>query len=215
MSTAAELPAPSGKQPASSAKVLHGRLIPAQQQILLYSAEDWERFILEWVHYQKSQYKKVVRMSGANDMGIDVAGFTDGAGFSGVWDNYQCKHYDDALTPSIAIPEIGKALWHSFKKRFALPRKYYFLAPKGCGMSLRKLLLDPPELKAKLIEKWDDWCAAVLTSTETIALEGEFLAHVKACGSSPAGCPFPACVAPAEAAGALGAGGLPRYRHRP
>jgi hypothetical protein len=34
-------------------------------------------------------------------------------------------------------------------------------------------------------------------------------------GSSPAGCPFPACVAPAEAAGALGAGGFPDNRHRP
>jgi hypothetical protein len=164
--------------------VLHGRLIPAQQQILLYSSDDWEEFILEWVHYQKSRYKKVVRMSGATDMGIDVAGFSDDAGFSGVWDNYQCKHYDDPLTPSVAIPEIGKTLWHSFKKRFVIPRKYYFMAPKGCGMSLTKLLLNPSELRAKLIEKWDDWCGTSITSTEKIGLEGQFLAYVQACDFS-------------------------------
>src|SRR5262245_29435422 len=80
---AEEIPAPSGKEPPSSAKVLHGKLIPAQQQILLYSSDDWEEFILEWVHYQKSKYKKVVRMSGASDMGVDVAGFTDDALFGG------------------------------------------------------------------------------------------------------------------------------------
>ena len=105
---AVEIPNPSGKPAPSAAKVLHGRLIPAQQQILLYSSNDWEEFILEWVHYQKSKYTKVVRMSGAADMGVDVAGFTDDAGFNGVWDNYQCKHYDDPLTPSVAIPEIAK-----------------------------------------------------------------------------------------------------------
>jgi hypothetical protein len=67
----------------SSAKVVHGRLIPPQQQILLFSAEDWEAFIEEWAHYQKSQYKKVTRLAGANDIGIDIAAFSDEHGFTG------------------------------------------------------------------------------------------------------------------------------------
>jgi hypothetical protein len=175
---AADVAEPSGKSCPSSATVVHGRLIPPQQQILLYSPYDWEEFILEWVHYQKSQYKKVVRLSGANDMGIDVAGITDDAGFKGVWDNYQCKHYDDALTPSTAIPEIGKMLFHSFENRFKPPRRYFFMAPKDCGMSLKKLLLDAGALRAKVIEKWA-WCATKITSTKTIPLDGAFLAHVK------------------------------------
>ncbi len=62
--------------------------------------------------FQKSQYKKVVRLAAATGMGIDVAGFTDAAALKGVWDNFQCKHYDDPLTPSVAMPEIGKVLWH-------------------------------------------------------------------------------------------------------
>jgi hypothetical protein len=117
-------------------------------------------------------------MSGAADMGIDVAGFTDDDGFQGVWDNYQCKHYDDPLTPSVAIPEIGKTLWHSFKRRFVRPQRYYFMAPKDCGMSLKKLLLNPAGLKAKLIENWDKWCARRITSTESTPLGGAFLDYV-------------------------------------
>jgi hypothetical protein len=178
--TADEIPEPSGKCLPNSARVLHGRLIPPQQQILLYSPGDWEEFILEWVHYQKTQYKKVVSLSGANDMGVDVAAFTEDAGFRGVWDNYQCKHYDDRLTPGVAIPEIGKMLWHSFEKRFARPRKYYFMAPHDCGMSLKKLLLSSSDLKAKLIEKWNDWCATHITTTQSIPLEGQFLNYVNA-----------------------------------
>jgi hypothetical protein len=177
---AEEIPNPPAKSAVSSAKVLHGRLIPPQQQILLYSFDEWEEFILEWVHYQKTKYKKVVRLSGANDMGIDVAGLVDAKAFFGVWDNFQCKHYDDPLTPSTAIPEIGKALWHSFNGKFELPRRYYFMAPRDCGMSLKKLLLNPQELKAKFIEKWDEWCSKEITSKETIPLDGKFADYVSA-----------------------------------
>jgi len=52
------------------------------------------------------------------------------------------------------------------------------MAPKGCGMSLRKLLLDPSELRAKIFEKWEDWCATTITSTEKITLTGEFQSYV-------------------------------------
>jgi hypothetical protein len=174
-----EIPEPSGKSSPSSAKVLHGRLIPPQQQILLYSAEDWEEFILEWVHYKKTQYTKVIRLSGANDMGVDVAGLCDNFGFQGKWDNYQCKHYNNPLAPGVAVPEIGKMLWHSFEKRFAPPQRYYLMAPHDCGMSLKKLLLSPSDLKAKVIEKWGDWCATTITKTKSIPLEGPFLDYVE------------------------------------
>ena len=178
-----EVPAPKGGA-ISSTKVLHGRIVPPQQQVLLYSSAEWEEFIHEWVHFQKTKFRKVVRMSGANDMGIDVAGLCDAKGFKSVWDNFQCKHYDNALTPSDAVPEIGKMLWHSFNGEFVLPRTYYFVAPKECGMTLKKLLLDAAALKAKLFEKWDDWCANTITKKQTIALAGDFEKHVQACDFS-------------------------------
>ena len=178
--TIEDVPEPSMSGVMSATKIIHGKLIPAQQQILLYSADDWERFIEEWVHYQWSQYNKITRLSGSKDMGIDVAGFVDDCGFNGVWDNFQCKHYDKALTPGTAIPEIGKCLWHSFKGRFVPPRKYCFMAPKDCGMNLKKLLLNIPDLKGMVFARWDSWCAKSITSTETIALEGEFREYAEA-----------------------------------
>lgn len=163
----------------SAAKVVYGRVIPPQQQIILFSFNDWEVFLEEWAHYQKSKYQKVVRVGGANDMGVDVAGFTDENAFSGVWDNFQAKHYGDPLTPSTAIPEIAKCLWHSYVGHFTAPRKYFFMAPKGCGPKLKRLLLDPTALKDFIFDKWDEWCANKITSTRTINLEGAFKKYVE------------------------------------
>lgn len=174
-----ELPEPKADLPTNSARVLHGRLIPPQQQIFLYSSEEWEAFLEEWAHFQKTKYKKIARLSGANDMGIDVAALTSDEGLHGVWDNYQCKHYDDALTPSIAFPEIGKILWYSFKKEYRPPRNYYFSAPRDCGMKLKKLLLNPEKLKVDFIASWQNSCAKNITDKEVISLDGDFLKYVQ------------------------------------
>ena len=50
-----DVPAPAGTPATSSAQVIHGRLIPPQQQILLYSPDEWEEFVNEWVHFAKEQ----------------------------------------------------------------------------------------------------------------------------------------------------------------
>jgi len=173
-----DIPTPAEPSALSAAKVVHGRLIPVAQQILLFSADDWEFFIEEWVHYQRTQYKLVTRLAGSKDMGVDIAAFTDDDGFQGVWDNYQCKHYGEPLTPKTAINEIGKFLWHAFEGRFMPPRRYYFMAPKDCGMSLKKLLLNKNDLKTRLFEKWHDWCASEITSTKKIELAGAFRDYV-------------------------------------
>lgn len=163
----------------SAAKVVHGRTIPPQQQIILFSFDDWEAFLEEWAYYQKSKYQKVVRVGGANDMGVDVAGFEDGNAFYGVWDNFQAKHYADSITPSTAIPEIAKCLWYSYSGYFVPPRNYFFMAPKDCGPKLKKLLLDSAALKELTFDRWDDWCATKITSTKMINLEGAFRKYVE------------------------------------
>jgi hypothetical protein len=97
--------------PAASAvltadQAFHGPHIPPQQQILLYSASEWEGLVHEWAHYcLKTLYAQVQRFTGAGDRGIDIAGFTDANKLQGVWDNYQCKHYDHALHPGDVWPE--------------------------------------------------------------------------------------------------------------
>lgn len=147
---------------------------------MLYSANEWEEFIREWVHSLRRQYSKVLRFGGAGDMGIDIAGFTDTANLFGVWDSYQCKHYTNALAPSEAAPEIAKVLWHSFEKRFSPPRKYFFVAPRECGISLKKLLLKPPNLSDYVITNWDKQCADKITEHKKVTLDGGFKAYVDA-----------------------------------
>lgn len=164
----------------TAARVQFGRPIPPQQQVLLYSGDEWEELILEWVHSQKAKYRHVRRFSGANDMGIDVAGLTDENGVDGIWDNFQCKHYNEPLTPRTAAEEVAKILWHSFNKQYASPRKYYFLAPLGCGTSLSKMMARPAALREHVITHWDAQCAKAVTVKKTIALDGVFKDYVEA-----------------------------------
>ena len=172
---------PTAGAPLSADQAVAGPRIPPQQQILIYSAEEWEIFIQEWAHYCLHQkYIKVQRASGSGDKGVDVAGFADAAMLQGVWDNYQCKHYDHALYPSDAWPEIGKILWYSFKGDYKPPSRYYFVAPRGAGTTLAGYLGDALKLKKLLIENWDKNCRKNITDTREIALEGEFLEFVKA-----------------------------------
>jgi hypothetical protein len=94
-------------------KVTHGPQIPSHQQILLYSGAQWQSFVHEWTYFcLKPLYKQVQEFGGAEDRGIDVVGFTGDRQLQGVWDNYQCKHYDHPLHPTDAWPEVGKLLWH-------------------------------------------------------------------------------------------------------
>ena len=171
-----ELTEPQSKTESSSShRVLYGKLITPRQHLLLFSAEEWELFLEEWGTFQKSKYHLVTRLGGANDYGIDVACFHTEKGFSGDWDNYQCKYYKGApLAPGTAIPEVGKLLWHIYNNNLTTPKKYYFFSPKDCGQSLKKLLLNSQKLKEKLFEEWDSWCSKTITTTRTIPLEGNF-----------------------------------------
>jgi len=175
-----EIEAPSNVVAASSATVNAPSPFPPNQLMLLFQATDWEEFIKEWAQFQKQKYHLVSRMGGANDYGIDVACFASNHGFLGEWDCFQCKRYKDALTPSDAIPEIGKLLWHIFSKTISKPASYFFFAPKDCGPSLRKLLLNSEKLKAKLKNEWEAQCANSITTTMTVSLDGPFEVFVDA-----------------------------------
>jgi ABC-3C protein/restriction endonuclease len=167
--------------PFTSERAIHGPLIPPQQQILLYSADQWEEFIQEWAHFcLKKLYTQVQRFGGSGDHGIDVAGFSDKQKLQGIWDNYQCKHYERALHPTDVWQEFGKVLWHSFNGKYAAPRRYYFVAPRGAGTKLAGYLADIAKLKKALMEAWDKHVRREITETQEVLLEGEFLAYVEA-----------------------------------
>lgn len=166
---------------AASADHVHAGLpIPKVSRVQIFSPDDWEKFIEEWASSLKSRYAMVRRFAGAGDMGIDIAGFTEGVGFSAPWDNYQCKRYDHALRPSDIHVEIGKVIYYTWLKEYTVPQKYYFAASHDVGTSAAKLLLNPGGLKESVWQNWDKQCKQQITSTAEIALAGNLLDYFKA-----------------------------------
>lgn len=165
----------------TSAHIATGPVIPPQQRLLTYSYDQWEDFVQEWLHYcLRKNYKQINRFTGSGDMGVDVVGFVDDKRLEGVWDNYQCKHYDQALTPGNIWVEIGKVVWYSFNKKYAPPRRYYFVAPRGAGTKLSRLLSNATDLRSELLDNWDKSIKNHITSTQEVRLDAKLLAYVNA-----------------------------------
>jgi hypothetical protein len=176
-----EIAPPGPASQLTAQQAVQGPPIPPQQRILLYSPGEWEDFVHEWAHYcLKSKYEVVQRFSGSGDLGIDVAGFADAAKLQGTWDNYQCKRFlDHAVYPTEAWPEIGKILWYSFRGEYRPPRKYYFVAPRGVGTKLAKLLASPSALKEAIIKAWTAHVQNAITTTQVVELSGAFRGYVE------------------------------------
>lgn len=174
------LPSPvTAESVAAPATVISSKTLSPLAQMFLFSAGEWEEFTREWGQAQKQKYHQVVRMGGANDYGVDVACFVGEAGFKGEWDNYQCKHYEKALSPSTALPEIGKILWHVFQGRISSPKNYFFVAPRDCGPKLVNYLTGKTDLKEALIKAWNTSCRKTISSKYEVELEGEFLDFIQ------------------------------------
>ncbi len=171
-SQTAQLPTPPDPPQPSADTVASGPLVPAMDLMKLFSADQWEAFVLEWADGLRSDYELVEKCGGAGDMGRDVIA-TVSEDNPDVWDNYQCKHYDHPLRPGDVWLELGKAVYYSHEGEFTFPRKYRFVAPQGAGTTLIKLFKKPEELKAKLIEHWDKHCRNGITSTQEVVLEGD------------------------------------------
>ena len=141
----------------TSHQVNFGKRIIPLKVIEHMSFEDWEEFIEEWVDLKKKDYIDSDRFGGAGDKGRDVVGYvSDKNNPNYIWDCFQCKHYEKALMPSRVYQEFIKILYFTFKSEYPVPRKYYFVSPKGCGTSLSKLLQSPTELKNAIIKNWAD-----------------------------------------------------------
>ena len=176
-----EIVAPERPRGLSLDRAFGGKPFPPQQQIILYSSDEWEEFTHEWAHFcLKDIYISVVRFTGAGDQGIDIAGFTDDSKLEGVWDNYQCKHCDHALQPNDVWAEFGKILWYSFTKSYVAPRKYYFVAPRGVGTKLNGLLANAGKLRSAVIANWQKHIRTNITDKQDVPLEGDLLNYVAA-----------------------------------
>lgn len=164
----------------TSHRVNYGKRIIPLKQIELFSPDDWEDFIEEWTELKKTQYIEIERFGGAGDKGRDVVAYISKKTLPNYsWDCYQCKHYNSALTPTEVYVEFGKIIYYTFLKEFPVPNNYYFIAPKGCGTSLSKLLNNKILLKKAVKDNWDKYCKDKITSSIDVELKGEFLKYYK------------------------------------
>jgi hypothetical protein len=152
----------------TSFKVNFGKSILPIKRLEVMNADDWEIFIEEWLEVKKQQYLEVERFGGAGDKGRDVVGYvTDKTRPDYSWDCYQCKHYDRPLMKSQMWVEFGKIIYYTYKKVYPVPRKYYFISPKGCGTSFSTFLTRPAEIKAEILTHWEkDIANEIISGTE-------------------------------------------------
>ncbi|AIQ70246.1 hypothetical protein PGRAT_23280 [Paenibacillus graminis] len=166
--------------PPNDYDVLFGVPVPPIDRLKLFSAEQFEDVICEWVNgFLKTEYDLVYRIGAAGDKGRDVIAEIKQDNLVIQWDNYQCKHYDHQLYPSDIWLEMGKLCHYTFINAYSIPRKYTFVSPQGVGAAFAELIGNPEMLKEQLINQWNDKCKNKITKTEVIELSGEFLDYVK------------------------------------
>lgn len=167
------------------AQVTGGIPVPPVRLVQIMSPDEWEGFTEEWLSYHKKKgtYHSIKRFTGSGDMGLDIVAFTSASGFARPWDSYQCKHYNHALWPSDIYGEIGKIVYHSFKKTppfnqaHHTPRRHVFVSPFGMGITLGRLLKDPGRFKEEVRSKWETHCVPSIGTGIIAPLNGTLLEY--------------------------------------
>ncbi|RWL90980.1 MAG: hypothetical protein EOR68_29630 [Mesorhizobium sp.] len=169
----------------TAGQVSSGIPIPPVRLLQVFSPDDWEGFIEEWLtfHKNKGTYVSIMRSSGAGDLGLDVIAFTSSDGFAKPWDSYQCKQYDHPLEPGDLYGEVGKIIYHSFlrtppfNQAWRLPMHHVFVSPLGVGITVGRWLKDPARFKADVRDKWETHCVPKIGKGIVAPLQGELLAY--------------------------------------
>lgn len=171
--------------PGANARLLGlGQGLPVNplDRLALFSADDFERFILEWAEgYLKRLLPgvdSVQQRGGAGDKGRDIVVWFGAPGTpERHWKLYQAKRYASPIGPSIAIKELAKVLFYTFRGDYSLPSEYWFVTRKGVTGDLQDMIDDPIKLKAFLIENWDKHCTGI--TSKPVALDGAFREFVE------------------------------------
>lgn len=174
------------KWPGANARLLavgQGQPVKPIDRLGLFSAEGFERFVLEWADdylaRQVEGVSEVQQRGGAGDKGRDiVVWFGKPGAKERYWHLYQCKRYSSALGEGKAVAEIGKVLYFAWLGDFPMPKEYWFVTRKGVTNDLQDTI-DQNKLGESLIAGWEKYCANSITTKENIPLEGSFLAFVQ------------------------------------
>lgn len=175
-----EILKPNSTPKISNHDILYGKPITPIQRLAVMDDDEFEEIVLEWAfEYLAPKYVKVRRCGGAGDKGRDVIGIINST--TKEWDNYQCKHYGNKLTPTNFYIELGKLCYYTFTKAYSIPNNYYVVGKEGVGTSLGDLLDDPTALRDKLIQNWERYVEPKITSKGAgkIKLENELKTYVE------------------------------------
>ena len=148
------------------------------RDILAMDDKRLEQFVHRWANDNAEHYVDVQIFADAGDMGRDVVGFLTKKRNEGPWHNYQCKQLGRTLQIGTALLDIGKIIYYSYCNEFILPEQFTFVAPRGVSRNLERLLYNPSELKATMIDKWGEYCRTKIIRNQIIELEGDLLAHL-------------------------------------
>ena len=156
-----------------------GERVDDLERIRHWNEDRFERYVHEWAYtlQQKSTYGKVVWAPGAGDKGRDIRAYVTDE--KGEWDNFQCKHYRNALAPSDVWIELAKLCLYTFRGDFTKPRKYYFVAPHDLGPDLSGLIGQGAAIRTKLLDEWAKSGKGTISDKLT-PLDDKLKAHVEA-----------------------------------
>lgn len=164
----------------SNHDILYGKSITPMQRLAVMDDAEFEEIVTEWAfEYLNSKYEKVRRCGGAGDKGRDVIGIKNSS--TKKWDNFQCKHYGNKLTPTNFYVELGKLCHYTFISDYTIPDNYYIVSREGIGTTLGDLLDNPDKLKIALIDNWANYVESKITlkGSGKIKLEGSFKSYVE------------------------------------
>lgn len=144
--------------------------MPPIDKVYAMDEDSFEKFINEWLNACRlKKYENIQHVGGSGDKGRDIiATLSDGT-----LDYYQCKHYDNPLSPSEFYTEFGKLCYYTWKKDFPVPRRYYIVASHDLGPTLIDLIRNKENLKNGIMHNWDQYCKTKITRKGEIPLSNE------------------------------------------
>ncbi|CAM4214077.1 hypothetical protein SAMN06265348_10624 [Pedobacter westerhofensis] len=167
----------------SNHDILTDQPIIAINKLKDVSDDEFEDIVREWVwgymiKKELSGYIDCKKCAGSGDLGRDIIAIRSLDGPD--WDNYQCKNYRAKISPSQLWGEIGKFVYHAYKKRFSLPKNYYVVSGYGPGPDLINYTENPGKFKAELLANWDSHCATKISRGKTYPLDQDLKTYIEA-----------------------------------
>jgi len=125
-----------------------------------FGEDEYERAVKYWIQgylNKNEKYNEIKPHPKGKDKGRDISAYYDES--RKIWDNYQCKHYKDPLSPKTLREEIGKLCFHTYSMNLPTPKNYYFVSPKGLSDDSNDLIYYKQDaLRQSILDNWDNDC---------------------------------------------------------